>query len=399
MSDSQESFPKMEPSENVSDEMKSQDEGVKTPEKPAKDENNDNDDDDYDHAGEYDSQGYLDVLGSGRLRKKTLKEGDTSRSKPKQGDTVRMKYSVTFDGIIRVTEKEIEFQASESEVVQAMDLVCCLMYPGEISQVIADPEFAYGQVGLPESGIPPKAAVTIDMELVSAEMSASIQSLELEERLRIGRRKKDCGNYWFARQEIPFAMQCYRKAIEYFDDEALTLDVPIDRFSLPEEHQILLGERLKALNNLALCQIKIDALDSALMSLSYVLKVEPNNEKALYRKGKALQSKNRIDEALGIYKRIQTLYPNNTQVKADILKLSSIQKKNKEKETRLSKKMLGLDKVEEEKSSNMKNYLKVVAKNIGFAVCSLGVVLAAVAASQKWNSSWLYPPFFQLNLL
>lgn len=73
--------------------MKSQDEGVKTPEKPAKDENNDNDDDDYDHAGEYDSQGYLDVLGSGRLRKKTLKEGDTSRSKPKQGDTVRMKYS------------------------------------------------------------------------------------------------------------------------------------------------------------------------------------------------------------------------------------------------------------------------------------------------------------------
>lgn len=136
----------------------------------------------------------------------------------------------------------------------------------------------------------------------------------------------------------------YRKAIEYFDDEALTLDVPIDRFSLPEEHQILLGERLKALNNLALCQIKIDALDSALMSLSYVLKVEvnktffkdwkiqqilnflkpssfqPNNEKALYRKGKALQSKNRIDEALGIYKRIQTLYPNNTQVKADILK-------------------------------------------------------------------------------
>lgn len=43
-----------------------------------------------------------------------------------------------------MTEKEIEFQASESEVVQAMDLVCCLMYPGEISQVIADPEFAYG---------------------------------------------------------------------------------------------------------------------------------------------------------------------------------------------------------------------------------------------------------------
>ncbi|TRY80857.1 hypothetical protein TCAL_02985 [Tigriopus californicus] len=366
----------------IQDESKSQGEAVPVAEKPKPQE-----DDDYDHAGEYDSQGYLDVLGSGRLRKKTLKEGDISAGKPRQGDTVRMKYTVSFDGAIRVKETEIEFQASESEVIQAMDLVCCLMHPGEITEVIADPEFAYGQIGLPGSGIPPKAAVIFQMELLSMEMSASIQGLELNERLRIGRRKKDCGNYWFARQEVPFAMQCYRKAIEYFDDEALTLDVPIDRFSLPEEFQVLLGERLKALNNLALCQIKIDALDSALMSLSYVLKVEPNNEKALYRKGKALQSKNRIDEALGIYKRIQMLYPNNTQVKADILKLSSVQKKNKEKETRLSRKMLGLDKVEAEKSSNVKAYLKVMAKNIGFAACSLGVVLAAVAVSQKWNSS------------
>ena len=48
----------------------------------------------------------------------------------------------------------------------------------------------------------------------------------------------------------------------------------------------MLEERLKALNNMAAAQIKLTAYDAALASVRYVLDCEPDNVKALFRKGK-----------------------------------------------------------------------------------------------------------------
>ena len=68
----------------------------------------------------------------------------------------------------------------------------------------------------------------------------------------------------------------FRKATDFFDDPDLDLNVPVDRFELPEEKQELLGERIKAFNNLAQGQMKIEAWDAALAALGNVLKVEVN---------------------------------------------------------------------------------------------------------------------------
>lgn len=65
-----------------------------------------------------------------------------------------------------------------------------------------------------------------------------------------------------------------------FDDPDLDLNVPVDRFELPEEKQELLGERIKAFNNLAQGQIKIEAWDAALAALGNVLKVEVCNSQS-----------------------------------------------------------------------------------------------------------------------
>ncbi len=66
----------------------------------------------------------------------------------------------------------------------------------------------------------------------------------------------------------------HRKASEFFDDEQLDLDAPIDKYSLSDELQSLLDARVKALNNLAMCQMKVEAWDSAAESLGRVLKLE-----------------------------------------------------------------------------------------------------------------------------
>ena len=50
--------------------------------------------------------------------------------------------------------------------------------------------------------------------------------------------------------------------------------MPIDRYQLPQELQDLLEDRLKAYNNLAMAQMKIEAWDSAMAALQQVLKIE-----------------------------------------------------------------------------------------------------------------------------
>ena len=137
--------------------------------------------------------------------------------------------------------------------------------------------------------------------------------------------------------------------------------MPVDRFELPEEKQELLGERIKAFNNLAQGQMKIEAWDAALAALGNVLKVEvntnantvyllevrkykyliclnilfqPNNEKALYRKSKVYEEKGRSDECLGLLRRITRLYPENKSARADLARMTAKQRKNKEQEFR-----------------------------------------------------------------
>lgn len=52
------------------------------------------------------------------------------------------------------------------------------------------------------------------------------------------------------------------------------------------ELQELLEDRLKVLNNMASAQIKMELYDQALTSLQTVLRCQPENIKALYRKAK-----------------------------------------------------------------------------------------------------------------
>merc|ERR1719318_1188855 len=101
------------------------------------------------------------------------------------------------------------------------------------------------------------------------------------------------------------------------------MEVPIDRHLLPKPLQELLEDRVKTLNNMAQAQMKLNAWDSALASVRQVLKIQPNNEKALYRKAKILQEKCQLDEAIGILRRINRLYPANKQCHTELAKLTN----------------------------------------------------------------------------
>lgn len=58
------------------------------------------------------------------------------------------------------------------------------------------------------------------------------------------------------------------------------------QFKVSDELRELFDDRIKTLNNMAQAQLKLQAYEPALNSVDAVLKCQPKNVKALFRKGK-----------------------------------------------------------------------------------------------------------------
>lgn len=120
--------------------------------------------------------------------------------------------------------------------------------------------------------------------------------------------KRERGNFWYDRGEYNLAIQLYRRSLEYLDDtdkyvgDTSKMEEVIDTNSIKKSEQVseirlhsqfsndqlqeLLETRVKVYNNLAAAQMKISAFDVALTSVDNVLRCQPENVKALFRKGK-----------------------------------------------------------------------------------------------------------------
>lgn len=305
---------------------------------------------------EIDQDGWENILGSGRLRRKILSSSSADQVqevRPVKGDQVTVSFKGTFQGIVFEEHEELTFNCEEGEVIRALDLVVALMHAGEVDEIIADPDLAYGDFGFPPH-LPAKAAVEIQVKLLKIKPIGSPMDLPVEERMSVGQRKKDRGNFWFSHCDYSMAVQCYRKAVEYFDDESIQIEVAMDRYFLPQAMQDLISEKIKACNNCAQAQLKLEAFDSALASLQNVLKLDPNNEKALFRKAKALAAKGETELAIGTLRRVTRLYKDNKEAQKDLQRLLGQQAQYNAKAKNISKKMLGLDKYEEEQAAKKK---------------------------------------------
>lgn len=81
----------------------------------------------------------------------------------------------------------------------------------------------------------------------------------------------------------------YRRGLEYLDDIEGGITDPTENGEMAPTNadlQDLLEDRVRVYNNLAMAQMKISAYDAALKSVDTVLRCQPNNVKALFRKGK-----------------------------------------------------------------------------------------------------------------
>ncbi|KAG8227087.1 hypothetical protein J437_LFUL007424 [Ladona fulva] len=297
---------------------------------------------------------WLDILGSGQLKKKVITPGEKD-SRPERYHVCVIDLEGTLqDGTIVDKEEGFKFQLGDAEVIQGLDLAVPLMDHGEVAYIFVGPRFGYGSIGRPPD-IPPNAEITYRVHLISSEPEPSVESLPALERKKIGNKKRERGNWWYTRDEHNFAIQCYRRALDFLDDiEGGIIVEPDKEESKPNEDELqdLLEDRLKVYNNLAAAQMKIKAYDTALASVQNVLRCQPKNVKALFRKGKILAAKGDTEAAIPVLRLASQLEPESKVIHQELARLVKQKKKDSEMEKNLYRKMFGQDKIEDSESTN-----------------------------------------------
>ncbi|KAJ8955907.1 hypothetical protein NQ318_005455 [Aromia moschata] len=292
---------------------------------------------------------WVDLLGSGAIMKKILVEGKPD-TRPQRSEKCAINYNCLLeDGTEVDSATNFELYLGESDVVQGLDLSIGLMNISEKCRLKIEPRLAFGKKGFPPN-IPSDTLVIYDVELVSVEPEEEIESLSLHQRKIIGNKKRERGNWWYIRGENNIAIQCYRRALDYLDEVEGGVTGALSEGSGDKEVsdadlQGLLEDRISVCNNMAAAQIKMEMYDAALNSLQIVLRCQPNNVKAHFRKGRvniqaaSISEKNDLPTAMKCLQRAKELSPTDVEIQKEINMVAKLLEKQKVSERELARRM------------------------------------------------------------
>ncbi|XP_054000627.1 peptidyl-prolyl cis-trans isomerase FKBP8 isoform X1 [Hylaeus anthracinus] len=298
---------------------------------------------------------WIDILGNGQLKKKVVKPGKNG-TRPNRSDICILKITGKLkDGTVVEEYEDLKIQLGDVEVIQGLDLAIALMDLDEVAEIEVDPRFAYGHLGK-QPNIPPDAVISYMVELKSIELEEEIDSLSTNQRKEIGNNKRERGNWWFTRNEPTLAIQCYRRALQFLlpMESRTSYQNEVEDSTTDAELQALLEDRMKVYNNLAAAQMKTQAYDAALKSVESVLSCQPQNVKALFRKGKLLHYKGEHALAYQTLLQAAKLEPETKAIQVELAILKEKNAKDAQHEKNLYRKMFGTSKINNSVSKNMK---------------------------------------------
>ena len=196
------------------------------------------------------------------------------------------------------------------------------MQVGECSKFKLHPDVAWGSEGLVSKGVPPDAEIDFEITLVSA--SRHSKDTSSSDVASSGRSNpdlpadynpcvdaallKDHGNNRLRANDTMGAYYKYRQALQFLDLPRPTAGPFADGDAYDASVRSL---RLALLGNLTEASLRLDRFGEALETADQVLSNDPTNEKALFRRAKALHLLARVPEALSAINQLLQLQPGN----------------------------------------------------------------------------------------
>ncbi|KAK6179817.1 hypothetical protein SNE40_012088 [Patella caerulea] len=314
---------------------------------------------------------YIDILGNGLLQKKVLVKGKGKDTRPLNGDIVTLDIEgYLTDGTAVDKYNSFSFYLGEGDVIQAWDLAVSLMETGETCEVVTGAKYAYGEKGR-QPDIPANSEITYTLELLKHEDKPDLDKISKQEKLDMGEKKRERGNFLFARQDYTGAINSYTKAVKILDHQGNNMN------SEPSLLQEILDSKIKCCNNLAACQLKVEAYDAVIRSCDMVLISQPDNVKALFRLGKAYSAKGSTNEAISYFKKALKKEPESKIIHQELSKLTKKLKSETDSEKEMYRRMLGTN---NSKNSNKKPpnswWVKWTLLAGGLAVAGVSIILA-----------------------
>jgi peptidylprolyl isomerase len=261
---------------------------------------------------------FVDVTGDGGILKKILSEGHGPNPSP--GDEVTAHYTgtlldgSTFDSS-RSRGKPFKFTIGQGQVIKGWDQGFAGMKIGEKAILRCRSDYAYGPRGSPPK-IPADATLDFDVELIaSAPKEKEISEMTDAEKSEKAAQFKASGTEFFKTKQWGAALRDYEQAIAY-----------------SENTDSLDAIWLACSNNAALVCTKLPDYANAITFCNLILLKDPDNVKALYRRGLSRRHCGLPEEAMVDLNHALTLDPENKDVKQEMVQVKRALAEAKKKE-------------------------------------------------------------------
>lgn len=203
-------------------------------------------------------------------------------------------------------------------------------------RLILKSKYAFGSEGNSKFNIPPNATVEYVVTLNKCEMAPESWKLDSEEQIEQSKIYKDKGTGYLKHEKYNLALKMYERSYGFVN----TLET------------IEAKDIQKALYlNKSLCHLKLKDFYSTETECNKALEIEPNNVKAIYRRGQSYYSRGDYEQSLNDFKRIKDLEPENkaaqNQMSLCLQQIRAYEKKQKSLYANMFSKFAEIDKAKE----------------------------------------------------
>ncbi|EME29616.1 Peptidyl-prolyl cis-trans isomerase FKBP62 [Galdieria sulphuraria] len=302
------------------------------------------------------SECYHNLTLDGGVKKRVLTEG--SGTPPQANQRVWIHYVGKLEnGEIFDSSRErgqpLSFRLGKRSVILGLEILVATMKVGEVCAASLTPEYAFGSEGrrkrqmtLQKNSkkdrnkkhycVPPNANVFFEvelMELAALTPEKALQSLSPEEKLRKAAELKDRGNSYYKELKFILSRECYEEAIrilEYFwhpknDSKHQTNGYDdADKWNEKNIQDEVNSMKVAILSNIALTYFKQDRFQQAEQYATATLKLDSNNVKALFCRGRARMQLAELQSAKEDLLQAAKLQPQNKDIRRE---LDELQKK------------------------------------------------------------------------
>ncbi|CAH1125938.1 unnamed protein product [Ceutorhynchus assimilis] len=266
----------------------------------------------------------LSLLQDGGIERAEILVSGTGFSTPNDGALVTAHLIGTYNGNV-FDKRTVTFnlgEGSDQNVIEGIEIALQHFKTSESSRLIIQPKYAFGQTGSTEFNIPASAVVEYVVTLNSFEKEKESWAMDSQEKIEACQVFKEKGTGYFKKCKYDLAVKSYKKILSFLESDSDSGD---------ERRSLLLAAHL----NIALCYLKLNDNFQAKASATKALEIDPANEKALFRRGQALNGLGEPRLAAKDFGECLKLDPNNSAARAQQSLCSHVMKEQLEKEKKI----------------------------------------------------------------